>query len=163
MEITRQQMGDALELKIEERLDGYWADHHLQAEEDVSGEGARHLRLNLAAVTYLSSAGIRVLVRTHKQLTAIQGSFSVTEPSGAVRSILQLTGLLELLAPAVTAVGEKTQPGSARRLEKENVKFEVVDLAPEAQLTCRVIGDPMRLHAEHFGEGECHNIAFPQS
>jgi anti-anti-sigma factor len=163
MEITRQQMGDALELKIEGRLDGYWADHLLHALEDVIRGGARHLRLNLAAVTYLSSAGIRVLVRAHKQLSGIQGSFSVTEPSAAVRSILQLTGLLELLVPAVTAVGEKNQPGSGRRLEKENVKFEVVDLAPEAQLTCRVIGDPTRLHAERVGEEDCHSITFSES
>src|SRR5262245_17428143 len=105
MEITRQQMGDVLELKIEGRLDGYWADHLLHALEDVIRGGARHLRLNLAAVTYLSSAGIRVLARTHKQLSGIQGSFSVTEPSGAVRSILQLMGLLEFVGPVVIEGG----------------------------------------------------------
>src|SRR5215510_897842 len=117
MEITRQQMGDVLELKIEGRLDGYWADHLLYALEDVIRGGARHLRLNLAAVTYLSSAGIRVLDRSHKQLSGVQGSFLVTDPSGSVWSILLQKCLLEHLALVVTAVGEKTQPGSARRLE----------------------------------------------
>src|SRR5215470_16062871 len=132
MEIRKQRIGDVLELKIQGRLDGYWADHLSQSLEGVVREGARNLRLNLSGVSYLSSAGIRVLVRAHKQLSVIQGSFSVTAPSEAVRSILHLTGLADLLIAAATP-GLKA--ASAQILEKDNVRFEVTSLNPEARLS----------------------------
>ena len=94
MEISKQRVGDVVELEIQGRLDGYWADHLAQSFDDAIREGTRNLKVNLSRVSYLSSAGIRVLVRAHKQLSAIQGSFSVSTPSEAVRSILQLTGLM---------------------------------------------------------------------
>ena len=72
---SKQRIGDVLELEIQGRLDGYWADHLAQSLDDAIREGTRNLRLNLSGVSYSSSAGIRVLVRAHKQLSAIQGSF----------------------------------------------------------------------------------------
>src|SRR4029434_5197858 len=115
MEISKQRIGEVLELQVRGRLDGYWADHLAQSLDDAVREGTRNLRLNLSEVSYLSSAGIRVLVRAHKQLSAIQGSVSVSQPSEAVRSILQLTGLMDLFIPAV-APGLKASPSVAPRL-----------------------------------------------
>ena len=103
MEISKELVGDVLELQVRGRLDGYWADHLAQSLDDAVREGTRNLSLNLSEVSYLSSAGIRVLVRAHKQLSAIQGSFSVSAPSEAVRSILQLTGLMDLFGPSCFA------------------------------------------------------------
>jgi len=162
MEIRKQRVGDILELEIEGRLDGYWADHLAQSFDDAIREGARNLKVNLSDVSYLSSAGIRVLVRAHKQLSAIQGSFSVSAPSEAARSILELTGLMDLLVPAVTP-GLKTSPSGARIFEKENIRFEVISLTPEARLSCQVIGDPAQLHGERFREEDCRSVAFSNS
>jgi anti-anti-sigma factor len=163
MEIRKQRVGDVLELEIQGRLDGYWADHLSQSIEGVVREGARNLRLNLSGVSYLSSAGIRVLVRAHKQLSAVQGSFSVSAPSEAVRSILQLTGLMELLIPAV-APGLKASPsGSGKILEKENISFEVISLTSEARLSCQIIGDPAQLLGERLREEDCRSVAFSSS
>jgi anti-anti-sigma factor len=162
MEISKQQIGDVLELQVRGRLDGYWADHLAQSLDGAVREGTRTLRLNLSEVSYLSSAGIRVLVRAHKQLSAIQGSFSVSAPSEAVRSILQLTGLMDLLIPAI-APGLKASPSGARILEKENIRFEVTSLNPEARLSCRLIGDPAPLLGDRFREEDCRSVAFSNS
>jgi len=162
MEIRKQRIGDVLELEIQGRLDGYWADHLSQSLDDVVREGTRNLRLNLSGVSYLSSAGIRVLVRAHKQLSAIQGSLSVSAPSEAVRSILELTGLMDLLVPAVTP-GLKAESSGARILEKENIRFEVISLTPEARLSCQVIGDPAQLLGGGFREEDCRTVAFSKS
>jgi anti-anti-sigma factor len=162
MEITKQRVGDTLELQIQGRLDGYWADHLAQSLEDIVRDGARNLRLNLSGVSYLSSAGIRVLVRAHKQLSAIQGSFSVSEPSDAVRSILQLTGLMDLLIPAV-APGLSASPAGAQILEKESFRLEVIHVSPEAKLSCRAIGDPAPLLGARFREEDCRSVAFSNS
>jgi anti-anti-sigma factor len=161
MEITKQRVGDVLELQIQGRLDGYWADHLAQSLEDIVRDGARNLRLNLSGVSYLSSAGIRVLVRAHKQLSAIQGSFSVSEPSDAVRSILQLTGLMDLLVPAI-APGLQASSDS-QILEKEHIRFEVINLTPEARLSCQVIGDPAQLLGDRFEEQSCRRVTFSNS
>ena len=160
MEIRKQRVGDILELEIEGRLDGYWADHLAQSFDDAIRDGARSLRVNLSGVSYLSSAGIRVLVQAHKQLNAIQGSFSVSAPSEAVRSILELTGLMDLLIPAVTT-GLKAP--SEQILEKENIRFEVIELTPEARLSCQVIGNPALLLGERFREEDCRSVAFSNS
>jgi len=162
MEIRKQRVGDVVELEIQGRLDGYWADHLAQSFDDAIREGTRNLKVNLSRVSYLSSAGIRVLVRAHKQLSAIQGSFSVSTPSEAVRSILQLTGLMDLLIPAVTP-GLKASPSGAQILEKNNIRFEVIDLTPEARLSCRVIGDPAQLLGNRFREEDCRSAPFSNS
>jgi anti-anti-sigma factor len=162
MEIRKQRVGDVLELEIQGRLDGYWADHLAQSFDDAIREGARNLKVNLSGVSYLSSAGIRVLVRAHKQLSAVQGSFSVSAPSEAVRSILELTGLMDLFIPAV-APGLKASPSAARILEKENIRFEVTSLNPEARLSCQVIGDPAKLLSDRFREEDCRSVAFSNS
>ena len=163
MEIRKQRIGDVLELEIQGRLDGYWADHLSQSIEDVVREGTRNLRLNLSGVSYLSSAGIRVLVRAHKQLSAIQGSLSVSAPSEAVRSILELTGLMDLLVPAVTPGLKAESSGSCKILEKENISLEVISLTPEARLSCQVIGDPAQLLGGGFREEDCRTVAFSKS
>jgi anti-anti-sigma factor len=162
MEIRKQRIGDVLELEIQGRLDGYWADHLSQSLDDVVREGTRNLRLNLSGVSYLSSAGIRVLVRAHKQLSAIQGSFSITAPSEAVQSILQLTGLMDLLIPPVTP-GLKAWPSGTTVLEKGNIRFDVISLTPEARLSCQVIGDPAQLLGDRFREEDCRSVAFSKS
>ena len=80
MEIVRRPQAEGLELVVEGRLDGYWAQHLSAAIDDVLREGIHQVRLNLAAVSYISSAGIRVLLGTHQQFTALGG------PSGRCSS-----------------------------------------------------------------------------
>ena len=66
MEITEHRTGETLELRITGRLDSYWADPLARRLEEVIREGAHHLRLDLAEVAYMSSAGIRVLVKYYR-------------------------------------------------------------------------------------------------
>ena len=55
------------------------------------------LELDLEEITFLDSAGISVLVRHHRQRCENGGSFRIVELSRAVRRVLEITGLLELL------------------------------------------------------------------
>src|ERR1043165_1946362 len=92
MEIVRTERGGYLELSIEGRLDGYWAQHLATSVGDVIRQGTHAVRLNLAKTNYISSAGIGVLVDLHKQFRAVKGSLLVTEPSPAVQRVLQKEG-----------------------------------------------------------------------
>src|SRR5437899_7183326 len=117
MEITKQQAGEVLEVIVTGRLDAYWADHLSAALVEAVRGGADHIRLNMGDVTYMSSVGIRVLLRFYKQLQRINGSFTVSNPSDAVKSVLELAGLQELLATRAApppAAAPRLQPGGRR-------------------------------------------------
>ncbi len=161
MEITEHRTGETLELRITGRLDSYWADPLARRLEEVIREGAHHLRLDLAEVAYMSSAGIRVLVKYYRQLQGIQGSFAVTNPSAPVKTVLELAGLAALLISGVTP--SATSPEGTRRIEQENATFEIFAHAPGASLTCQTIGDPDLLQGCRFSEDHCHNVLFPDT
>jgi anti-anti-sigma factor len=158
MEIVCTQREDHLELAIEGRLDGYWAQHLSTSVGDVMREGAHSVRLNLARINYISSAGIGVLVDLHKQFAAVGGVFAVISPSRAVWRILEMVGLATLL----TDVTSQTSPAAATRetLRREigGATFEIHDLLPAARLTCRLSGNPGLLAAAGYTATDCTEL-----
>jgi anti-anti-sigma factor len=164
MEITKQQLDDALELKVKGRLDGYWADHLASGLEEVVREGAHKIRLNLADVTYLSSAGIRVILQFYKQLKGIHGFLAVSSPSEPVKRILELSGLQDLLITRIAAAGPLlSAPSRVKQLDRETATYEVFELAPGPSLKCRAVGDPLLLNGCRFREEHCRVMSFPAS
>src|SRR5262249_8072797 len=144
MEITKSQNRDVLELRLRGRLDAYWADHVGKTINDAIHAGSHKIELNLAQVDYLSSAGLRLLLQYYKQLKAVQGSLSITEPSAAVFSILKMAGFTMMIsaaaaAPTATPSSAKTEP---RSVEKKGTIFQVFDQSLEAELRCSLIGCP---------------------
>jgi hypothetical protein len=81
-----------------------------------------------------------------------------------VKSILELAGLKQLLASqAVAPTAPATEMKRARVLERDNIRFDVFDVAPGATLACRVIGDPGLLNGCRFSEEQCRAVSFPDS
>src|SRR6516162_11848146 len=98
MEIVRRTGEGYLEVVFEGRLDGYWAEHLATSVGEAMHEGHHAVRVNLAKATYISSAGIGVLVQLYQQFLAVNGSFAVREPSEPVRKVLELVGVAEILS-----------------------------------------------------------------
>jgi anti-anti-sigma factor len=81
MEISTEQVGDALAVTVRGRLDNYWTEHlRTNLEEFVRG-GAHFIRLNLSEVSFLSSAGVGLLMLTYRQLKEIGGTLIIASPS----------------------------------------------------------------------------------
>jgi anti-anti-sigma factor len=158
VDIVRTQREDCLELAIEGRLDGYWAQHLATSVGDVMRQGTHAVRLNLSKTAYISSAGIGVLVDLYKQFQAVNGSFVVTEPSRAVQTVLKMVGLAAMLAGTDVAPVAASMHTVERR-EAAGAVFEIHELAPGAQLTCRVMGHPERLAGAGFAAEDCQSIA----
>src|SRR5213593_3998178 len=97
MDITRERCADGLNVIVKGRIDGYWADHLAKELAEVLREGVHQVRLDMADVKYMSSAGIGTLVEFYKQFKAIQGSFAVINASAQVRRLLNLTKIDALL------------------------------------------------------------------
>jgi len=164
MEITEHRTGETLELHIKGRLDSYWADPLARRLEEVIRAGTHHLRLNLSEVAYMSSAGIRVLVKFYRQLQGIQGSLAISNPSEPVKTTLDLAGLATLLTSGATPPAPlSTAPGGAQQIERENATFEIFAHAPGASLICQTIGAPELLLGCRFGEEHCRNVLFPET
>jgi anti-anti-sigma factor len=166
MQITKIHRGEFVELRIAGRMDGYWSEHLTTGLAEVVREGGHHIRVNLADVSFLSSAGIRVLVQFFKQLRAIEGSLAVCNPSRHVSEVLELAGLHGLLiatndGPSATV----TTPTPVRRVERETMVLDVFSLAGGGQMRCRPIGDPSRLEGCRFAAQDLRTQAadFPQA
>jgi len=69
------------------------------------------LKLDLQGVTFLDSAGVAVLIRQHRQRGENGGSLRIVEPSRAVRRVLEVSGLLDLLTGCGSG-GAATAPSS---------------------------------------------------
>src|SRR6476660_10085526 len=104
MEIVTQQLGEALEVKVKGRLDNYWTEHPGVSLEEIIRGGAHGIRLNLSEISFLSSAGVGLLVKFHTQLKGIGGSFIVTNPSERVKQVLDLCRLSTILLAPTTPV-----------------------------------------------------------
>ena len=59
-------------------------------------EGAR-VALDMRAVSYLSSAGLRVVLSSLKRATRRNGAFALIAPQEAVREVLDLSGFSRII------------------------------------------------------------------
>ena len=73
MEITQHPRDGLLELQLKGRLDANWSDRVGAAIETAIRAGQHQIDLDLSQVDYVSSAGIRVLLKYYKQLKAARG------------------------------------------------------------------------------------------
>ena len=95
MKILKKQDGTTLEIALEGRLDTITAPE-LDQELKNSLRGITELILDCENLEYLSSAGLRVLLAAHKQMTR-QGSMVVRNVSEIVQEVLEVTGFTDIL------------------------------------------------------------------
>ena len=96
MNLIKKAAGDALTIALEGRLDTTTSPQ-LDNEVDVSLEGVKDLTLDFSELTYISSAGLRVLLRAQRKMTGCQGTMRVTGVSDGIMEIFEITGFSEIL------------------------------------------------------------------
>ncbi len=60
-------------------------------------KGSTRLVLDLAAVTYMSSAGLRELVAAYRRVRPLEGDVRIAQPSDRALDVLELSGLDTIL------------------------------------------------------------------
>lgn len=148
MEIITQLDGDEMRIALNGRLDAAWSNSVNKTLQDTVHGGAHRIALDLSQVSYLSSAGIRVLVLLTKSLKAIGGTLRLIDPSPAVSEVLKLVGFQQLLDTAAAlapAVVPKPAPKPAspesRHVKLADNDFELYTLNEDAVQQGVVIGD----------------------
>ena len=95
MTITKNQNGTALEIALEGRLDTMTSPE-LEAELNRSLGGAESLVFDFSKLDYISSAGLRVLLASHKQMAG-KGGMKVTNVNEIVQEVFDVTGFADIL------------------------------------------------------------------
>lgn len=88
--------GSTLTIELEGRLDTTTAPQ-LEAELRGSLDGIDCLVLDMAALDYLSSAGLRVLLSAQKQMNRKKGSMVVRHVCETVMEVFNMTGFSDIL------------------------------------------------------------------
>lgn len=141
MECKRKQQAQWMELEITGRLDAGWAEGLDRELAELMRDGVRRIYLDMAGITFLSSAGIRILLKYRKEYARVSGSLVVCSPSPAVRSVLELSGLLSLMQREEKQHlhGGTNLPGSTVPL-LEGGSMTLYHPAPGAALALRTVG-----------------------
>ena len=93
--INKNASGDTLALALEGRLDTTTAPQ-LEAELKTGLEGIKTLTFDLEKLAYVSSAGLRVLLKAQKVMNK-QGSMTIKNAGAEILEIFEVTGFDEIL------------------------------------------------------------------
>jgi anti-sigma B factor antagonist len=96
MEIVKTQDGSIVTLAINGQLSAATAEEFGAAVEAAIAESDK-LTLDFQKVSYLASAGLRVLVSAQKKLTACSGVLLLINVDETIREVFEITGLDDVL------------------------------------------------------------------
>ena len=90
MQIETKLEGEKLTLKVVGRLD---TNTTPDLDAALKLDGVKEVAFDFAELQYISSAGLRVLMATHKAMMAAGGTMKVLHPNAMVRGVFEITGL----------------------------------------------------------------------
>ncbi|MDR0914485.1 MAG: STAS domain-containing protein [Oscillospiraceae bacterium] len=96
MEINKKQDGESLVLQCAGRLDTTTAPM-LEAELLPAFDESENVVLDFADLIYVSSAGLRVLLKAQKKADAINGSLVLQNISEEIKEVFDMTGFSDIL------------------------------------------------------------------
>ncbi|MDD5952958.1 MAG: STAS domain-containing protein [Oscillospiraceae bacterium] len=97
LEIKKQVEGQQVQIDLIGNLDTNTAPDLDALMKTVFEEGASDIVLELGQLKYVSSAGLRVILRVQKKINAIKGRFVVRHPNAIVSEVFASTGFDEIL------------------------------------------------------------------
>jgi anti-anti-sigma factor len=111
--IARRDLSPLIMLVASGRLDAESAGELGRAVDEELRRGAHEIAIDLAAVPFLSSAGIGVLLSSHKAAKAAGGRCLISAASPQVKSVLALSRIDRILMDAAAAGATATESASA--------------------------------------------------
>ncbi len=167
MEFRRESSGQNCELFFKGRLDAASSESLEREIDEILHSGGRHIRLNMSSVSYMSSAGIRILIKNHREFKKFGGSFSIKEPSAAVSTVLKLSHLESLLCVPenqVLPVSSPAQKSSDRWQKLEHgipgldCEIRRFSSTSHSKIVCH--GEPEKLADMSFKDDDMHSVSF---
>ena len=140
LNIRKESSGSEQRIFLEGRLDASWAGHLDDYLNSLVREGSYRFILNMASVTYLSSAGIRILLSQHKKIHKIGGLFVLEDLSDIVSGVLEMVGMKSLL----TEGKQETVPAKKVESRSQDIKGYrfINEVLSDEKMTVRLAGNP---------------------
>lgn len=98
MEIKTMESGDVRILEVQGHLDTNTSPEAESRINALIDAGANKLLINFAAVEYVSSAGLRVLLATAKKLKGGGGDLRICNLNATVQEVFDISGFSSILA-----------------------------------------------------------------
>ncbi|MFZ4523517.1 MAG: STAS domain-containing protein [Bacteroidales bacterium] len=159
LDITREECDEYSLLKIDGRIDGYWSRQLDEYLDEMLNTGIYSVALDLRSVHYMSSLGIRVLMKYAKLYRQVSGGFGILYASKTVEDLLVMAGLKVILqwqaSEATSHVVELTET-----IETEGYSYTVSALPGNQPMQCRFIGDPEKIRSGGYSADDCKNLDF---
>lgn len=101
MEIVKKNGEDGVILELSGKLDTNTSpDLEAVITDLLASEEVKNLEIDMKEVTYLSSAGLRVLLSTQKKVNMLQGQLVITNASKTLKEVFEITGFMGVLTIA---------------------------------------------------------------
>jgi anti-anti-sigma factor len=97
LQITQDVKDGICRIYVNGRIDSNSADILFYKLESAINDGHKNIILNMIKVEYLSSIGIRAILKIYKKAAEEGGSFKIEQPSEIVRNLLGMAALKEML------------------------------------------------------------------
>lgn len=146
-------------LKAVGRLDATWSDHLHSGVQELIREGHHEVRIHAAGIDYVSSAGIRSLLKIKRELAALNGTFGITAASDFMVRTLEMSGLQSLLVSDNKIAEDDSSTGSPT--VESGISVETHTLNPQGGVELRV--DATWTPWQPVADTDIHEIAFPQT
>ena len=95
LKIEVAETGDAVVLSLDGELDPHTAPLLDQEVQRLIGLGSTNVVLELSRLRFIDSSGLRVVISSHRGLSAQGGRLALRSPSATVQRLLEITGLVE--------------------------------------------------------------------
>ncbi len=105
LNLTERDEGDITVLVLQGRIDLYGAVDLETALQTAWSEGKRHIMLDMAAVDYISSAGVRTLAEAVARSRETGGNLKLVGLNYRVQRVLRIIGLEGFFSPYHTRTG----------------------------------------------------------
>jgi anti-sigma B factor antagonist len=109
--------GGKVILKVAGRIDMSSATALEKKIDSIIAQGVKDLTIDLGEVPYLSSAGLRVMLKTQKQISSfgVEASFEIINVQPAAKEVFDMTGFSDFLVIKNKKIEEEmdySQPGA---------------------------------------------------
>jgi anti-anti-sigma factor len=151
MEITDSKKDGSVVVKVCGRLDAGNAgilEHEL---EGVVRRGEHHIILDMESVDYISSGGVRVLIKYFQALKKLGGSFVVSNPSSPVKTVITLTGLRDLFMIPEPEPTDREKGATLSEWKAGGIQGTIFR-ERGGELECQLIGNPRKVVNAGFSE-----------